>query len=455
MKKAKKPIWLIGGISTALLLIYTFSLSSCCGNNNVPCDTSHLEEFHNLTTEKEVIVPFDQGMALFVDYSNCISEGKFSPFYQKMVSPLTAATKEYWSIKGEQITKEDGDIFSLLNNVEEVNYAALDKAINQMAQRNGESILLTDGELFTQTATRDNPNNPYMYEAFKKWLMKGHDIHIIAEPYQEKYKGNIYNKKRFYIIFTDDRIEKNIYERIRELVALDNFPEVDEFHLSTNYPWLLTVNGQQSVPSEIFAAEIEPHGDWEIQDWQVDWKNIMNYISSAVDDNGELLPNGEKIIGGLKINKNAFGSYRISDIGVRTLNINDDYNRIYTDLETGEKLGSQEIHPYILNDFIILDEEEYKNHSNIDLYFDLNNFAPKGELDGKPFNYFVIEIYTKDVENMIGNHIDLFNFESIAHPGKTNESISASLQNAVFDKEIVDMLKDKVLYRIYVKSDKY
>lgn len=455
MKKVKNQVGLLGGIIIVIFFLYNFSLISCDSRVPVPYTTDHLEEFHNLTTEKEVILPLNDGLALFVDYSNCISDGKFSPFYQKMVSPLSAATKEYWSIKGDVITQENDDVYSLLNNITEVNYAALDKAIDQMAERNGESVLLTDGELFTLTETKDNPNNPYMYKAFKNWLMKGHDIHIIAEPYQEKYKGNIYNKKRFYIIFTDDRLEKNIYERIREIVALDNFPEVDEFHLSTNYPLLLPVNGKQSVPSEIFAAEIEPHGDWEIQDWQVDWKNIMNYISSAVDDNGELLPNGEKIIGGLKINKNAFGSYRISDIGVRTLNINEDYNRIYTKLETGEKLGNQEIYHYILNDFIILDEEEYKNHSNIDLYFDLNNFAPKGELDGKPFNYFVIEIYTKDVENMIGNHIDLFNFESIVHPGTTNESISASLENAVFDKEIVDMLKNKVLYRIYVKSDKY
>ncbi len=73
----------------------------------------------------------------------------------------------------------------------------LDNAINQMAERNGESVMLTDGELFTQTATKNNPNNPYMHAAFKKWLLKGHDIHIIAEPYQEVYKGQTFNKNAF------------------------------------------------------------------------------------------------------------------------------------------------------------------------------------------------------------------------------------------------------------------
>lgn len=105
-----------------------------------------------------------------------------------------------------------------------------------MANRNGESVMLTDGELFTQTATKNNPNNPYMHEAFKKWLLKGHDIHIIAEPFQEFYHGKNYNKKRFYIIFTDDRVQGNIYDRIKEIVNMEQFPQVDEF----SFEWQLS-----------------------------------------------------------------------------------------------------------------------------------------------------------------------------------------------------------------------
>ena len=181
-----------------------------------------MAEFHVLTEDVENTDLPNNQLSLFVDYSNCIAKGMSSPFYQKMVSPLTAATKEYWSIKGKDIQKEDGKVFELLNNVKEEDYAALDNAINLMAERDGESVMLTDGELFTQTATKNNPNNPYMHAAFKKWLLKGHDIHIIAEPYQEVYKGQTFNKKRFYIIFTDDRLEGNIYSRISEVVNLED-----------------------------------------------------------------------------------------------------------------------------------------------------------------------------------------------------------------------------------------
>lgn len=441
-------IAVIGVITAGTLLV-------SCKKDNVPYDTNHLAEFHVLTEGVEnTDLPNDQ-LALFVDYSNCIANGMSSPFYQKMVSPLTAATKEYWSIKGSDIKKEEGKVYDLLNNVEEVNYAALDNAINLMAERDGESVMLTDGELFTQTATKNNPNNPYMHDAFKKWLLKGHDIHIIAEPYQEVFRGQTFNKKRFYIIFTDDRVEGNIYNRITEVINLEDFPQIDEFHLSGNYPWALTLNGNTSVPNEVLAADIKGYGPMEIQDWQVDWENILNYIMNGVDDQGNPLPNGEKLIGGLKINKNAFGCYRIKGIDVKVFNINSYYFDIYNRLEGEEKVGFTEINPVEIPNFIIADDKEFKQHGNVDLYFDINNFAPNGDLDGKPFNYFKIEIKVKDLENILGNSIDMFNFDSIVQDGATNESISESLKNCVFDPDLLKQLKDKTLYTIYVKSDKY
>lgn len=429
-----------------------------CKQDNVPDDTKHLDKFHQLTTKGEENDLTASDLSLFVDYSNCISNGMQSAFYQKMVSPLTAATKHYWSIMGDSITEESlsaQSVYYLLNNVQETNYAALDKAVEQMANRNGESVLLTDGELFTQTATKNNPNNPYMHAAFKNWLLRGHDIHILAEPFQEVFNGKIFNKKRFYIIFTDDRIEGNIYDRIKEIVNFEEFPQVDEFHLSGNYPWIVPSNGHNSEPNAIVAAQIQPFESFEIQDWQVDWENIINLIVNGYDENGNPLPNGEKLIGGLKINKNAFGCYRIKDIDVKVSNINADYFDIYNRIEAGEKVGFTQITPSQIQNFIIIDADEFKKHGNVDLYFDINNFAPDGDLDGKPFNYFKIEIVIKNLENILENSINMFDFDSVINPGQTNVSISESLKNCVFDPELLNKLKGKVLYTIYVKSDKY
>lgn len=428
-----------------------------CKSDNVPYDTKYLAELHGMSNPVDAMEMSNDDMSLFVDYSNCIANGMQSPFYQKMVSPLTAATKHYYSIKGDSIIKapEGSDVYALLNNVTEVNYAALDKAISQMADLDSESVLLTDGELFTQTATKNNPNNPYMHGAFKKWLQKGHDIHIIAEPYQEVYKGNTFNKKRFYIIFTDNRIQGNVYDRIREIVNFEDFPQVDEFHLSGNYPWAVPANGKAAETNEIVAAQVTPYGSFEIQDWQVDWKNIVNLIVNAYDDQGQPLPNGDKLIGGLRINKNAFGCYRISDIDVKVTNLNDDYFDFYNRIESGEKVSKVELTGAPIENFILVDKDEFKKHGMADLYFDINNFAPNGELNGRPFNYFKIEVVVKDLENILGNSIDMFDFDSIVSEGQKNESISESLKNCVFDPDLLNALKGKVLYTIYVKSDKY
>lgn len=426
-----------------------------CKPDNTPYDIKHIDEFHQRTTSNDTLSIKNNDLALYVDYSNCISSGMQSPFYQKMVSPLTSATKEYWSIKGDMIEQQEGSVYALLNNVEEVNYAALDKAINTMADRDSESVLLTDGELFTQTKTKNNPNNPYMHAAFKKWLMKGRDIHIISEPYQETFKGRTFSKKRFYIIFTDDRLQGNIYDRVKEIVDFVQFPQVDEFHLSGNYPWVVPTNGKASAPNDIVAANVTPRGSYEIQDWQVDWENIVNLIVNGYDEQGNPLPNGEKLIGGLKINKNAFGAYRISDIDVRVSNINAEYFDFYNQIEAGQKVGKQNITLTSIENFILVDKDEFKKHGMVDLYFDIENFAPDADLNGKPSNYFKIDIVITGLQDILDNSLDMFNFDSIVNVEQNNVSISESLKNCVFDPELKKQLLGKVIYTIYVKSKKY
>lgn len=445
-------------VGCIVITISIIALQGCC-NSGIPTppNDKHISEYHALTNKQEASDIEPGNLSLFVDYSNCIADGMASPFYQKMVSPLTAATKEYWSIKGNDISKEEGSVYVLLNNIQNTNYAALDKAINQMASLNSESVLLTDGELFTQTATKNNPNNPYMHDAFKTWLLRGHDIHIIAEPYIETYNGRQFNKKRFYIIFTDDRIEGNVYHRIKQVVDFTESPEVDEFHLSGNYPWIVPTNGVASTPNANIAANVKSYGNFEVQEWPLSWENITAIIANAFDEEGNPLKNGDKLIGGLKINRNAFGCYRISDIGIRVSNINESYNILYDALEQGQSGQGLYFKEYPIEKFVILDSDEFKRHSSVDIYFDINNFAPNKntELNGCLNNYFKIDIYIKNIENILENNIDIFNFDSLTSPGQNNISISESLKNCVFDPELTNKLKGKVLYTIYVKSEKY
>lgn len=448
------------GAAAVALIVVAIVIWPPKGDPTAP-DTKYLEEYHELTTAADANNLKENDMALFVDYSTCIARGMDSPFYQKMVSPLTAATREYWSIKGDTITKESGDVYSLLNSVVETNYAALDRAIEQMAKRDGESVMLTDGELFTKTITKDSPNNPYMHKAFKTWLLKGHDIHILAEPYQELYNGNTFNKKRFYIIFTDDRMAGNIYNRIREVVDLTQFQQVDEFHLSGNYPWIVPTGGKEgkkhSIPADDLGAEVTGHGVYEVQNWTTDWDTIKDLVVNATDSiTGEPMPNGKKVIGGLHINRNAFGCFRIKDISVRATVINANYTEALYDSLANHSQHVPELNAekdVQLDNFIVFDAKEFDKTDNVDLYFDTEYFNPKTELTGEPFNYIKLEIVITDLENILSDNIDKFKFDSMVNEGKQNISISESLKNCVFGKDLKDRLIGKILYTIYIKTD--
>ena len=254
----------------------------------------------------------------------------------------------------------------------------------------------------------------------------------------------------------------NIYKRICEVVDLKQFQQVDEFHLSGNYPWVVPTGGKEgakhSIPADDLDAKVTSHGNFEIQDWETDWETINDLVINATDSiTDEPLPNGKKVIGGLHINRNAFGCYRIKNIGVRATVINTDYTEaLYDSLANHSHIPELTPEDNVpLDDFIIFDAKEFDNHGNVDLYFDTESFNPKIELTGSPYNYIKIEIVITDLENILGNSIDMFTFDSMVNVGKPNISISESLKNCVFGKELKDRLIGKVLYTIYIKTDKF
>ena len=71
-------------------------------------DDKYLCEFHNkhfqYTGNESKLNEND--LSLFVDYSTCITLGQHSPFFQSLVPSFVAATKHYYSIKGDKIVEE-------------------------------------------------------------------------------------------------------------------------------------------------------------------------------------------------------------------------------------------------------------------------------------------------------------------------------------------------------------
>ena len=431
-------------------------LNSCGSGIPTASDTKYIADFHRTYFSKGIDEISQDQLSLYVDCSKCIALGQNSPFFQALVPSWTNATKKYYSIEGSNIQLHQPDsTFLLLRNVNETDYADLKSAVERMAKNNTESVLLTDGEYFQPSIAKGNINNPYMANALKAWLKRGHDVYILSEPYVEPYNGKNYNKKRFYIMFTDCRLKGNIYERVMQTIDFARFPQVQVFHLSADHPQLLPKNAQTTEPNpNLNAKVVSDLSGYEVQDWEIGWKEgIEPLIVNAVNPNtGEPLPDGEPFISGLKLDKNSFGGYRITDVAAKVYNINQEYSDFYCAKDAKQKVEGS-IQPMACECFVKVDPKEFKSNGIINLHFDTQNYYPDPVLNGSPFNFFKIDICVSQVEPLFAQHKDMFTFDSIDMPGCQNVSVAASMEQCLTDPDIKAMISSCPIYTIYVKSN--
>jgi len=438
------------------VIVFVFGFFTSCGSGiPTPESTKYLAEFHekNFASTTESL---DDGLALYVDYSTCNKLGQNSTFFQTIGTSLADLTTSYFSIKGSQICQEDiseQSVYLKLRNINEVNYAELQKAADMIANGTQESVLLTDGEYFTQNMAKGNESNPWLKKALKTWIVKGYDIHIFSEPYIERNNGRDYNKKRFYIIFTDDMKKNNIYDRICRTISLEDFSDVDEFHISASHPKMKGNGNNSSVTNETLQSRTEGYGDFEIQDWYgCDWETIENYVVNAIDETtGELLPNGQKIIS-LGIDRNSFGCYKIKDLDLKVYDINQEYADYFFARESQSPATKLSTPLIEISNFMLIDKKSYSKHGDIDIYFNQQWFDPNN-LTGDPYNYFKIDLSISQVQPIFENHKDKFIFESICNSGHSNVSIASSIEQCLADQDVIDMMIGQTVYTIYVKSE--
>jgi len=436
-------------------ILTTMILVSCGDNIITPDSTKYLVEFHTKNFASTAI-DLDPGLALYVDYSTCNKLGQNSPFFQALEPTFTRLATEYYSIKGAAIVKEDlqeQSAYLRLRNIQEVNYAELRNAANMIAEGTKESVLLTDGEYFTRNMAQGNENNPWLTDALKEWIVKGYDIHIFAEPYDEVNNGRTYHKKRFYMIFTDDCKPNNAYDRILKTVCLEDFKDIDEFHISACHPQMKGNGNNSALYNQTLQCKVQGYGSYEIADWYgCDWETIENYVVNAFDETtGALLPNGQKIIS-LGIDRNSFGCYKIKDIDLKVYDINQEYADYFFARESQSPATILSTQLIEISNFMLIDKKSYSTHGDIDIYFNQQWFDPNN-LTGSPYNYFKIDLSISQVQPIFDNHREKFIFESICNSGHSNVSIASSIEQCLADQDVIDMMIGQTVYTIYVKSE--
>ena len=426
------------------------------GGTPTPESADKLAEFHEFYFEKQNEKLNPNALALYVDYSNCIAEGQHSRFFQAFEPSLTASAKQYFAVKGKNIEPHAADsTYALLRTIENVPFADLKTAAERIANGNTEGVLLTDGEYYEPTVTKGNDNNPYLAEAFKTWLKKGHDIFIFVEPYEELVGARSVQKKRFYFLFTDQRLPDNIYNRVKQSVRLEDFPGTSEFHFSVHAPFLYSPGSKGMQADELLSAKvIKTAGNYEVQDWEAGWEDdIEPMLVNGENEEGEKLENGKPFETGLRVDRNCLGGYRIDHLTAKVSNV----NQPYTDFCTAKEEKSQpekEIEPAECEGFVKVADEKFSANGIVNLTFAGDLYNPDEALDGDPFNYTKIDLFATDISPMTNVYLPLFTFESLTHPGEQNVSVGASIEQCLINPEIKERILKTPIYTLYIKSNK-
>ena len=424
------------------------------GGTPTPESADKLAEFHEFYFEKQNEKLNPNALALYVDYSNCIAMGQHSRFFQAFEPSLTASAKQYFAVKGKNIEPHAADsTYALLRTIDNVPFADLKTAAERIANGNTEGVLLTDGEYYEPTVTKGNDNNPYLAEAFKTWLKKGHDIFIFVEPYEELVGARSVQKKRFYFLFTDQRLPDNIYNRVKQTVRLEDFPGTSEFHFSVRAPFLYSPDGKGMQPDKLLSAEVlKATGYYEIQEWKAAWKKTVEpKLQKAKDKDGEVR-DGKPFESGLHFNRNILGGYRIDRLTAKVYNVNQEYSK-FCSAKDKEKLG-KEINLIECEDFVKVNDKQLAAKDSVELTFAGKKFKPRNVLNGTPFNYTKIDLFATDISPMTNVYLPLFTFESLTHPGEQNVSVGASIQQCLIDPEIKERILNTPIYTLYIKSKK-
>ena len=431
-------------------------LTGCGGGTPTPDSADKLAEFHEFYFEKQNEKLNPNALALYVDYSNCIAEGQHSRFFQAFEPSLTASAKQYFAVKGKNIEPHAADsTYALLRTIENVPFADLKTAAERIANGNTEGVLLTDGEYYEPTVTKGNDNNPYLAEAFKTWLKKGHDIFIFVEPYEELVGARSVQKKRFYFLFTDQRLPDNIYNRVKQSVRLEDFPGTSEFHFSVHAPFLYSPDGKGMQPDELLRAKVvKTAGNYEVQDWEAGWEDdIEPILVNGEDEEGKKLENGKPFETGLRVDRNSLGGYRIDRLTAKVSNVNQPYTDFCTAKE--EKVQPEkEIEPADCEGFVKVDDKKFSANGIVELTFAGDLYNPDEALDGDPFNYTKIDLFATDISPMTNVYLPLFTFESLTHPGEQNVSVGASIEQCLINPEIKERILKTPIYTLYIKSNK-
>lgn len=276
-----------------------------------------------------------QKTVLYLDNSTCVIDAVNNSDVWKAGFPnFTQYTNELILIKGSEfesieLDRKDNKIETTLKRIDkDIPWADIDKAVQEIVKGNNQAILISDFEAFDSgtgtltSKTRDLV--PYLSPWLKSWIERGLSIYIITEPYKESYNGRLVDKKRFYFIFTDDKLDAPISANVQS--------QIDHLIKNGTCQLFKLTNSDISVVSpekkEIFSNDLDfeftKGVDFDFISIESSWDEIREYVMK-LDKYNEPIPEEEKqpFVKNFKLNHGV--NYKVENIKVIATNITADF----------------------------------------------------------------------------------------------------------------------------------
>lgn len=405
--------------------------------------------FEKSNTQNNTIL--GQKTTLYLDHSTCVIDAVNNSEVWKAIFPnFTQYSDELVLIKGSdferiELDRDKNKVEETLKRIkDDIPWADIDKAVKEIVNGNNQAILISDFEAFDSgngtLATKTRDLVPYLSPWLKIWLEKGFSIYIITEPYKETYNDKPMDKKRFYFIFTDDKLNAPISANVKnEIDHLIKNGTCQLFKMTNSDVSIESSKSDISAKDLDFSVEYGNHFDFiSIEN---SWDDIREYVMK-LDKYGEPIPEEEKqpVIKNFKLNHGV--NYKVENIKVVATNITADI------IEQKKKISGKDI-----SQAFVVDEKALKNNL-INIYLTdkifTNNFIT-AEYGGNliRLDFVIDQVSIQPYDKTI------FEWNSL-YKSQTATCVSKSIENALLDINVVpNNHKRKLIHTVFIKTDSY
>jgi hypothetical protein len=434
-----------------LLTLFQFMLISCSKNDFLEIELKEIESVFKNTSNIEKNIKLDKKTILYLDHSTCVIDAVNNSYVWKAVFPnFTQYTDELVLIKGSEferieLERNDNKVETTLKRIDkDLPWADIDKAVQEIVKGNNQAILISDFEAFDSgtgtltSKTRDLV--PYLSPWLKSWIERGFSIYIITEPYKESYNGRLVDKKRFYFIFTDDKLDAPISANVQSQIDHLIKNGTCQLFKMTNSD-ISVVSPKSDISANDLDFSVEYGKGFDFISIENSWDDIREYVMK-LDKYGEPIPEEEKqpFVKNFKLNHGV--NYKVENIKVIATNITADFVADKKNIK-GKDISAA----------FVVDENALKNNLiNVNLTDKIfNNDFINAEHGGNliRLDFVIDQVSIQPYDKSIFEWVSLYKNE-------TAICVSKSIENALLDVNVIPSNeKRKLIHTVFIKTTSY